>query len=115
VQLIKIFENKHNDTRVTKVWFIKKKDKDDGFNKFHYNYKDVRGGRSDVSFTVLVNLGKLNGTSEIATIDTSQSNKEPSILTGSRRDEIMQKLTQQEKKKSIDYQKKIFIVSSYKC
>jgi hypothetical protein len=26
-QLIKIFENLHNDVRVTEVWFLKKKDK----------------------------------------------------------------------------------------
>jgi hypothetical protein len=69
----------------------------------------VGGGRNDVSFTVVVNLGKLNDTSEIATINFNilRSNKEPSVLTGSRREEMMQKLTQQEKKKSIDYQKKI--------
>jgi hypothetical protein len=28
-QLIKIFENLHNDMKVTKVWFLKKKDKGD--------------------------------------------------------------------------------------
>jgi hypothetical protein len=32
-QLINIYENKHNDIRVTKVWFLKKKDKGDGFKK----------------------------------------------------------------------------------
>ncbi len=68
-QLIKIFENKHNDIRVTKVWFLKKKDKGDRFKKFHYNYKDIKGGRNDVSLTVVVNLGKLNDASEIVTID----------------------------------------------
>jgi hypothetical protein len=73
------------------------KDKGDGFKKFHYDYKDVKGGRKDVPFTVVVNLGKLNDASEIATINISQSNKEPSVLTGSRRKEMMQKLTQQEK------------------
>jgi hypothetical protein len=50
-----------------------------------------------------VSLGKLNDKNEIITFNTSQSNEEPSVLTGSRREEIMQKLTQQEKKKSIDY------------
>jgi hypothetical protein len=30
-QLIKTFENLHNDMRVTEVWFLKKKDKGDGF------------------------------------------------------------------------------------
>jgi hypothetical protein len=34
-QLIKIFENLHNDMRVTEVWFLKKKDKCDGFVDFH--------------------------------------------------------------------------------
>ncbi len=28
-QLIKIFENLHNDMRVTEVWFLEKKDKGD--------------------------------------------------------------------------------------
>ena len=32
-QLIKIFENLHNDMRVTEVWFLKKKDKGDGYLK----------------------------------------------------------------------------------
>jgi hypothetical protein len=95
--LIKIFEKKHNDIRVTEVRFLQKKDKGDGFEKFHYNYKDVKGGRNDVSFTVVINLGRLNDTSENANINISWSNKEPSILTGSRREEMMQKLTQQEK------------------
>jgi hypothetical protein len=70
-QLIKIFENKHNDIRVTKVWFLKKKDKGVRFKKFHYDYKDVKGGRNDVSFTVAVNPGKSNYANEIATIDIS--------------------------------------------
>ncbi len=48
-----------------------KKDKGDGFKKFHYDYKNVEGRRNDVSFTVFVNLGKLNETNEIATINTS--------------------------------------------
>jgi hypothetical protein len=97
-QLIKIFEIKHNDVWVTKVWFLKKKDKGDRFEKFHYDYKNLWGGRNDVSFTVVVNLGKLNDTNEIAMIKIlSQSNEEPSVLTGSRREEMMQKLSQQEK------------------
>jgi hypothetical protein len=28
-QLVKIFENRHNDVRVTEVWFLKEKDKGD--------------------------------------------------------------------------------------
>jgi hypothetical protein len=37
-QLIKIFENLQ---RVTEVWFLKKKDRDDGFEDFHYDYKKM--------------------------------------------------------------------------
>ncbi len=50
-QLIKIFENLHNDLRVTEV-----KDKGDGFEGFHYDYKNSGGGSYCVSFTVNVNL-----------------------------------------------------------
>jgi hypothetical protein len=56
-QLIKIFENLHNDMWVTEVWFLKKKDKGDGFDDFHYDYKNIGGGSDDVSCTVNVNLG----------------------------------------------------------
>jgi hypothetical protein len=38
-QLIKIFENLHADVRVTEVWFLKKKDKGDGFEDFHMTTK----------------------------------------------------------------------------
>jgi hypothetical protein len=96
-QLINIYENKHNDIKVTKVWFLKKKDKGDRFEKFHYNYKNIGGGRNDVSITVVVYLGKRNDANKIATINISQSNEEPPFLTGPRREETMQKLTQQEK------------------
>jgi hypothetical protein len=44
-----------------------------------------------------VNLGKLNKANDIATMNTSPSNEKPSILTGSRREEMMQKLSQHEK------------------
>jgi hypothetical protein len=88
-----MYENIH---RVTKVWFLKKKDKCDGFDKFHYNYKHIGVGSNHVSFTVVVNLGKLNDVNEIATINISQSNEVPFLLKGSRREEMMQKLTQQE-------------------
>ncbi len=37
VQLINIYENLHNDIRVTEAWFLKKKDKGDGFENFHYD------------------------------------------------------------------------------
>ncbi len=32
--------------RVTEVWFLKKKDKGDRFENFHYDYKNS-GGRSN--------------------------------------------------------------------
>jgi hypothetical protein len=41
-----------------------------------------------------VNLGKLNEANDIATINISPSNEEPSVLTSSRREEMMQKLSQ---------------------
>jgi hypothetical protein len=83
--------------RVTEVWFFKKKDKGDGFEDFHYDYKNSGGGSSYVSFTVNVNLGKLNKENDIATMKISPSNKESSILSISRREEMMQKLSLQEK------------------
>jgi hypothetical protein len=44
-----------------------------------------------------VNLGKLNEENDIATMNTSPSNEEPSVLSRSRRDKMMQKLSLQEK------------------
>ena len=41
-QLIKIFEDLHNDLRATEVWFLKKKDKGDGFEEFHYDLQKLR-------------------------------------------------------------------------
>ncbi len=96
-QLINIYENLHNDMRVTEVWFLKKKIKGDRFENFHYEYKNRGGGSHDVSFIVVMNLGKLNEADDIATMNISPSNEEPSILAGSRREEMMQKLSQQEK------------------
>ncbi len=92
-QLIKIFENLHNDMRVTEVWFVKKKDKGDGCGEFHYDYKNSGGGNNYVSFTVNVNLGKLNEDNDIATTIISPSNQEPSILSKTRKEKMMQKLT----------------------
>ncbi len=91
-QLIIFFENLHNYMRVTEVWFLKKKDKGDGFEEFHYGYKNIGGGSNDVSFTVNVNLGKLIEANDIATMNILPSNKEPSILSRSRREEMMRKL-----------------------
>ena len=96
-QLIKIFENLHDDIRVTEVWFLKKKDKGDRFENSYYDSKNRGGGSNDVSFTVNVNLGKLNEANDIATMNILPSNKKPSILSRSRREEMMQKLSLQEK------------------
>jgi Ulp1 family protease len=46
---------------------------------------------------VNVNLGKLKEGNDIATMNTLSSNEEPSVLLRSRREERMQKLSQQEK------------------
>ncbi len=90
-QLIKIFQNLHNDMWVTDVWLLKKKDKGDGFEEFHYDYKNSGGGSNYVSFTVNVSLGNLNEENDIATTKISPSNEEPSVLTSSRNEEMMQK------------------------
>ncbi len=50
VRLVKPFKNLHNDIRVTEVWFLKKKDKGDGVENFHYNYTNIGDGSNDVSF-----------------------------------------------------------------
>jgi Ulp1 family protease len=52
-----------------------------------------------------MNLGKLNEANDIATMNTSASNEEPSVLTGSRREEMMQKQSQQEKEEINGLQK----------
>ncbi len=72
-------------------------DKGDRFENFQYDDKNSGGGRNDVSFTVNVNLGKLNEANDIATMNISPSNEEPSILTRSRREEMMQILSLQNK------------------
>jgi hypothetical protein len=95
-QLINIFENLHNDMRVTEVRFLEKKDIGDGFEEFHYDYKNIGDVSNDVSFTVNVNLGKLNEANDIATMIILPSNVEPSILSRSRRQEMMQKLSLEE-------------------
>ncbi len=83
--------------RVTEVWFLKKKDKGDRFEEFHYDYKSSEGGSNYVSFTVYVNLGKLNEENDIATTKISLSNEVPSVLSRSMREEMMQKLSLQKK------------------
>jgi hypothetical protein len=67
--------------RVAEVWFLKKKGEGDGFENFNYDYNNIGGGSNDVSFTVNVNLGKLNEENDISSMNISPSNEEPSILT----------------------------------
>jgi hypothetical protein len=56
--LIEMFETIYQDTiRVVEVWFLKKRTKKDGFERFHYDFGSVRGGLNDVSSTIVVNLG----------------------------------------------------------
>jgi hypothetical protein len=83
--------------RVTEEWLLKKKDKGDRIEEFHYDYKNSGSGSNYVSFTVNVNLGKLNEANDIATTNISPSNEEPSVLSRSRKEEMMQKLSLQEK------------------
>ncbi len=71
--------------------------KGDGFEEFRYDYKSSGGGSNYVSFTVNVNLGKLNEDNDIATTKISLSNEEPSVLSKTRKEEMMQKLSLQEK------------------
>ena len=44
-----------------------------------------------------MNLGKLNEDKDIARTDISPSNEEPSVLSKTRKEEMMQKLSLQEK------------------
>ncbi len=76
--------------RVTEVWFLKKKDKGDGFEEFHYDYKNSGGGSNYVSVTVNVNLGRLNEDNDIANTKKSPSNEEPSVSSQTRKEEMMQ-------------------------
>ena len=53
-----MFETIYQNTIwVVEVWFLKKRSKKDGFEKFHYDFGSVRGGLNDVSSTIVVNLG----------------------------------------------------------
>jgi hypothetical protein len=57
-QLIDIFQPIYPNTiRVTKVWFLKKKEMGDGLEEFHYDYDLSSGGHNAVSSTIGVNLG----------------------------------------------------------
>ncbi len=83
--------------RVSEEWFLKKKDKGDGFEEFHYDYKNSGGVSNYVSFTVNVNLGRFSKDNDIATTEISPLNEEPSVLSKTRKEEMMQKLSLQEK------------------
>ncbi len=57
-ELINIFQKIYpNDIWVTEVWFLKKKQKNDGFKRFHFDYDSMKGGHNVVSTTIVVNLG----------------------------------------------------------
>ncbi len=56
-QLIKILETICSDILVAKVWFLKKKRRGDGFEKFHYDYGSSNGEFNVISSTTKVNLG----------------------------------------------------------
>ncbi len=92
-----MFSNLSKYLRIYTVWFLKKKNKGDGFEDFPYDYKNIGGGRNDVSFTVNLKLGKLNEANDIATMNILPSNEGPSVLSRSRREEMMQKQSVQEK------------------
>jgi Ulp1 family protease len=60
-ELINIFETIYHDTiRVVEVWFLKKKNRNDGFEQFHCGYDSMRGGHNDVSSAIVVNLGEFH-------------------------------------------------------
>jgi hypothetical protein len=64
---------------------------------FHHDYKNSGGGSNCVSLTVNMNLGKLNEQNDIAPTNISPPNEEPSVLSRSRREEMMQQISLQEK------------------
>jgi len=64
-QLIDFFKTiYHNTIWVTEVWFLKKRNIGDRFENFHYDYKTIKGGKNDVSSSIVVNLGDFPGDSE---------------------------------------------------
>jgi hypothetical protein len=66
--------------------------------------------KNDVSVTVNVDLGKLNEANDIATMIILPSNEEPSVLSRSRRQEMMQKLSIQEKEEINQPPKEDYII-----
>jgi hypothetical protein len=58
-KLIVISQEIYQDIQVREVWFIKKKNKGDGFKKWHTDYHNIKGGSADMSSTIVVNLGML--------------------------------------------------------
>ncbi len=58
-KLIAIFQEIYKDIQVREEWFLKKKNKGDGFKKWHTDYHNIKKGSADVSSTIVVNLGML--------------------------------------------------------
>ncbi len=59
-----IFKTIYPDIWVAKVWFLKKKEKGDGFEDFHCDYNSSNGGINPVSSTIKVNLGACHSEDE---------------------------------------------------
>jgi hypothetical protein len=64
MKLTAIFQEIHKGIQVRKVWFLMKKNKEDGFEKWHTDYHYIKGGSTDVSSTIVVTLGMLPNASE---------------------------------------------------
>ena len=56
-QLIKIFETIYSDIWVAEVWFLNKKRRGDGYERFHYDYGSSKGGFNAISSMIKVNFG----------------------------------------------------------
>jgi hypothetical protein len=56
-QLINISKTIYPDIWVAEVWFLKKKRRRDGFEKFHCDYGSSKGGCNAIFSTIKVNLG----------------------------------------------------------
>jgi hypothetical protein len=55
-QFIKIFETICSDIWVAEVWFLKTKERGNGFEDFHYDYSSPNRGFNTISSTIKVNL-----------------------------------------------------------
>jgi hypothetical protein len=56
-QLIKIIQTIYSDIWVAEVWFLKKKERGNGFEDFHDDYGSSNRGFNAISSTIKVNLG----------------------------------------------------------